>query len=321
LTRAPSQEGSFVALAVLFDKKKRAAAQARFKAWWNGEDYTPAPEGEAADAPAAAQAIPPQPAAAEAISPRLAALQRIWGEGRSRPGDATAESLLAAMLNAPPEAQIDVMGAGLAGPLMRIAEGHPGPIVAHEWREETLAATRRALAAAGLSERVSVKPIDLDTYAPQPDTIDALISFDEFTYAANAPRLAAQIAKALKPGAYALIEAYVAIPTPDVAPAFAAAFAEHHVRPAGDLQDLLNEAGLKVESGEDVTEEHLASAREGFKRLAGVVEAAVGEGLSVRVLQEAAWEAAAWKERLKLLSQRRLERRRFLVRKAPAASA
>ncbi|MBI1188597.1 MAG: hypothetical protein GC206_14905 [Alphaproteobacteria bacterium] len=309
-----------MALAALFDKRKRAQAQARFRAWWDGVAYAPAPEDDAGAAEADAQPTAREPAAAVASEPhpRIAARERMWGTGRTRPGDDTAEGLLAAMLNVAPTAPIEVMGAGLAAPLLNLARTHQGAIVAHEWREETLAPLRAALSEAGLSERVSVKPIDLDTYAPAAESVDALVSFDEFTYAANAPRLAAQITKALKPGAPALIEAYTAIPNPEIAPAFATGFAEHHVRPTGDLQDLFAEAGLTVESAEDVTEEHLACAREGFARLAAAIESAVGEGLSVRMLQEAAWEAAAWKARMRLMTRQRLERRRFLARKPSA---
>jgi hypothetical protein len=42
--------------------------------------------------------------------------------------------------------------------------------------------------------------------------------------------------------------------------------------------------------------------------------------LDVAAVRELAWEAGAWRARLRMLSQRRLERRRFVLRK-PAEAA
>jgi len=310
------------ALAALLDKKKRAVVRARFSAWWNGEDYRPPGEGEAeapADGTPSDSAAAPAKDAASDTAPRLEALTRLWGEGRSRPGDETAETLMVAALEPPAEATITVLGPGLAAPLLTFAKAHEGPIRALEWREETLQGARAALAEAELAERVTLDRVDLDTFAPSPESVDVLISLDDFTYAANAPRLAQQITKALKPGARALIETYAANPTPAIAPAFASSFAEHHLRPAGDLQDLFVDAGLSVEASEDLSETHAELGRQGFKRLEAMLETATQSGIQVRVLQEIAWEATAWKERIKLLAQRRLERRRFVLRKPEQA--
>ncbi|MGE0828793.1 MAG: hypothetical protein AB7O04_05505 [Hyphomonadaceae bacterium] len=311
------------ALAILFDKRQRAVARAKFRAWWDGVEFDEAAldaEAEAApEAPANdAQADDLFEAAPEDLPSRLAALARLWGDGRLMPGDEAAEALLLAQIGAAEDGVIAVLGAGMPAPLLALAAKHPGKIVALEWRDETRANLTSALARAKLSDRVSVHTLDLDAYAAPTDAFDGLISFDEFTYTPNAPRLAVQIAKALKPGACALIESYCAIPAPALAPAFAASFAEAHVRPAGDLAEVLTEAGLAVEANEDQTADHLLLARQGFKRLEGVLAAAVEQGMDLSVMREIAWEAEAWRARMKALSQKRLERRQILARK-PAA--
>jgi hypothetical protein len=57
----------------------------------------------------------------------------------------------------------------------------------------------------------------------------------------------------------------------------------------------------------------LTLAKDSFQRLSeGLTEAG---GLDVHSAQELAWEAEAWRMRMRLMAQRRLERRRFVLRK------
>lgn len=314
-------------LAIFFDKRKRALARARFRAWWEGDEFD-----EAAAAAAFEQAANDVEAAPESdskpesepeeifeaspvmLAPRLAALARLWGEGRIMPGDETAEVLEPARLGLDATGVLAIMGPGLIAPLKAFAGAHPGDIAALEWRDETRQVLNEMLKRMNLS-RIVPAPLDLDAWTPAPDIYDGLLSLDEFTYAADAPRLAVQIAKALKPGACAVIETYCAIPTPALQPAFAASFAEPHLRPAGDMAEVFTEAGLGVESNEDISGEHAALARAGFKRLEGALAGAVDGGLDAAVMREIAWEAEAWRARIKLLAQKRLERRRIVVRK------
>ena len=90
-----------LAIKTLFDKRKRAIRRAKFHAWWNGEEFneeTAIAEIEAKFAAAAAN-----DAGAEAelfdepeyeLPPRLSALATLWGDGRVRPGEATAACVL-----------------------------------------------------------------------------------------------------------------------------------------------------------------------------------------------------------------------------------
>ena len=62
-----------------------------------------------------------------------------------------------------------------------------------------------------------------------------------------------------------------------------------------------------------MTDEFLATARGAFKALGDRLKEA--GALEVAVARELAWEAEAWRTRLLLLATRRLERRRFILRK------
>jgi hypothetical protein len=143
------------------------------------------------------------------------------------------------------------------------------------------------------------------------------MSIDDFAYCGHPPHLAQQVMKALKPGACALIECYVGLPIAELTTAFASAFAEPQIRAHGDLLHVFKETGLVLEADEDITEPFLETARASFK---GLGERLGGDGLNVAAARELAWEAQAWRVRMKLIGHKRLDRRRFLVRR-PSASA
>lgn len=308
----------------LFDKRERALAGARFRAWWEGVEF---------DQEAAQRAIdenlanPPGDDADDALfdpppfdmPPRLLALAKIWGEGRLRPGDATSEALEPARLGLAGDGVLALLGAGLAGPVTAIAGAHQGRVDVFEWREESVEALKHGVAVARLEQRVSVARIDLDAHVWPVATYDGVFTVDDFAYAGHPPHLATQLFKCLKPGACAVVESYVGFPCEELATAFASSFAEPQIRAHGDLLQYLKDVGFVVESDDDLTAEFLDLARLGFKGLG----AALGDaaGLEPVVARELAWEAEAWRVRLKLLAQRRLERRRFVLRRPASDGA
>ncbi|MBC7767601.1 MAG: hypothetical protein H7124_02325 [Phycisphaerales bacterium] len=307
-----------VALKVLFDKRQIALTRARLRAWWDGDAFDAEATvleveanlaaNDAADVDGelfdAAQYEPP---------PRLIALSILWGEGRIRPGDFTADKLEPARIGLAPDGRLALLGPGHVGPLLAVAAAHSGKIEVFEWREETFEALQYGIAAAKLGERVTASRIDLEAHVFGLNQYDGLLSTDDFAYCSYPPHLAQQIMKCLKPGASAVIESYVGLRAAEMATAFASSFAEPHIRAHGDLIQFFADAGMALESDEDVTEEFLETARQSFKQLGDKLGAA--GNLEVAAARELAWEAEAWRMRLKLLTQRRLERRRLIVRK------
>lgn len=314
------------ALNALFDKRKLALTRAKFRAWWNGATFDEAAAAAEFDAKlVAANANEPGELEDELFDaipfeapPRLKALETLWGEGRIRPGGGVADKLEPARIGLAPDGVLAVLGAGHIGPLAAVAAAHPGRIEVFEWREETLDALRNGVSAAKLDERVSVTWIDLEAHVFTPAAFDGLLSIDDFAYCGYPPHLAQQIMKCLKPGACAVVEAYCGFKSDALASAFASSFAEPQIRAHGDLLHFFADAALTLEDDEDLTAEFLEAARGAFKQL-GERLAALG-AVEPAVARELAWETEAWRVRLQLLAQRRLERRRFLLRR-PAEAA
>jgi len=303
----------------LFDKRKLALAKARFRAWWEGEHFDEEAAVAAIDAEnSAANENTDEGALEDALfefqmPPRLSALQVLWGEGRVRPGEESADGLQPARLGLEAGGVLALLGPGLVGPVLAVAAKHSGKIEVLEWREETIAALRHQITEAKLADRVSVALIDLEAHVFAQGGYDAILSTDDFAYASYQPHLAQQFMKALKPGACAVIEAYVGFKAAEFATAFASCFAEPQIRPHGDLLKVLTDTGLIIEGDEDITDEFLAIARTSFLGLGQKLADATK--LSVAAARELAWEAEAWKTRLRLLAQCRLQRRRIIVRK------
>jgi len=310
-----------LALKGLFDKRKVALARARFHAWWEGEAFDEAAAQAAIEAAANDEPKAETGSAEDELfdalpfdmPARLTALAAIWGEGRVRPGDDASEKLEPTRLGIAPEGVLAVLGPGLEAPLVAIAGAHPGKIEAFEWREETFDALKHGLAKAKLAERIGLARIDLEAHVFPLAFYDGLISLDDFAYCGHPPFLALQIVKTLKPGAAAVVECYVGLKCAEFPTAFASAFAEPQIRAHGDLLQVFSDAGLALESDEDLTEGFLGVARAGFKRLGDVLTN--NAKLDVAAMRELAWEAEAWRVRMKLLAQRRLERRRFVLRR------
>mgnify|MGYP000943658213 CR=1 FL=1 len=312
------------ALKALFDKKQIALTRAKLRAWWEGEEFNE----EAAIAEIEAK-LAAEPAANDAtesdlfdeppfdLPPRLKALAILWGENRVRPGDATADKLEPARIGLAPEGVLAVLGPGLVGPMVAVAAAHQGKIDVFEWREETFDALLHGLKQAKLDDRVSAVRIDLEAHVFKPASYDGLLSIDDFAYCGYPPHLAAQIMKALKPGGCAVVECYVGFKTPELATAFATSFAEPQIRAHGDVLQFFADVGLALEEDEDMTDDFLLTARTAFKQLG---EKLAAEGaLEPAVARELGWGAEAWRMRLQLLATRRLERRRFVLRKPAQA--
>ena len=302
----------------LFDKRKIALAKARFRAWWEGEHF----DEDAALAALEADTVAANENSSEGVEdelfeyqtpPRLSALQLLWGPGRIRPGEDSADGLEPARLGLAEGGVLALLSPGLVGPIAAIAEKHPGRIDTYEWREEVIDTLKHGVKSAIFADRLNTARVDLEAFTLPSSAYDGIFSIDDFAYTSYPPHLAQQIMKGLKPGACAVIETYVGFKAAEFATAFAASFAEPHIRPHGDVLKFLTDTGLVVESDEDITDEFLALARTSFLGLGEKLADAAK--LSVAAARELAWEAEAWKTRLRLLAQCRLQRCRIVVRK------
>ncbi|HVK80321.1 MAG TPA: hypothetical protein VM915_06890, partial [Verrucomicrobiae bacterium] len=179
--------------------------------------------------------------------------------------------------------------------------------------EEAIDTLKHGVKGGAFADRTNVARIDIEAFTLPASSFEGIFSTDDFAYSSYPPHLAQQIMKGLKPGACAVIETYVGFKAAEFATAFAASFAEPHIRPHGDILKFLTDTGLVIESDEDITDEFLALARTSFLGLGEKLADAAK--LSVAAARELAWEAEAWKTRLRLLAQCRLQRRRIVVRK------
>jgi cyclopropane fatty-acyl-phospholipid synthase-like methyltransferase len=298
----------------LIDKRKLALAKARFRAWWEGVGF------DEASALAAFESVANDTGDADAelfdpppfdVPPRLTALGMMWGERRIRPGEANDEHAVFATLSLNREGALALLGPGHAAPVLAYAEAHPGRIDVFEWREETVDALKHEVAKAKLDQRVAVSRIDLEAHVFAAQSYDALVSVDDFAYCSYPPHLAQQIFKCLKPGRRAALDVYVGLKAAELATAFASSFSEPQIRAHGDLLHFLRDVRLEVVSDDDLTDQFLRLARDGLTRLSDNMDAVAQ--LNVHGAQELAWEVEAWRMRVRLLLQRRLERRRIVV--------
>lgn len=303
-----------VNLKTLLDPDRLARARARLHAWWEGEAYDPAAVPGAAKADTAADSTATDDDTA-ALDPRLLALQTLWGPDRVMPGDPVEEATVPGVIAAPSSGTLAVLGPGLAGPVCAVAQSHQGEIAIREWRDDCREALLAGLRSASLTARARPLPFDLETFAAPAAAWDGVWSVDDFTYAPTPGRFALQVIKGLKPGARGWIEAYCAEDPASVAGGFATAFAEPHLRAPFDVSQALAGAGFDIEDESDRTELHAGLAREGFRRLEQALTEAAAQELAPGVAREIAWEAEAWTHRIAALSDGRLTRWRFLVRR------
>src|SRR5690606_17417514 len=93
--------------------------------------------------------------------------------------------------------------------------------------------------------------------------------------------------------------------------AFASAWAEPLLSTADDIEEMLRHAGFGAVKRTPVTALVLEAAREGYVRLAQVLEAAAAGGApgqqGALYLQELAWEAQSWRARMRALEGGALE--------------
>jgi hypothetical protein len=262
---------------------------------------------EPAKEPKADEIAPEPPLEIDAAIVRIKALETIWGEGRLAPGSATLDGM---MLDAVLEHADKLGGIGFIGPDAALLNAFAGRSerAAHaaEWR----AGCAERLKA--LAPKAVIEACELDRPRGFGDhTLEGVVSCEAFAFADHKAGLAHKVCRSLtEHGRWVFLDTTrnTAKTPPE---AFASAWAEPQLLTNDDIHEYLQHAGFGTVKKVAVTELVLSAARDGYARLAQVLEGAATQGLGGRegalFLQELAWEAQSWRARTRALEGGALE--------------
>jgi hypothetical protein len=240
-------------------------------------------------------------------SVRIKALETLWGEGRLAPGSATLDDM---MLDAVLEHADKLGGIGFiasdAALLNAFAGRSERAAHAAEWRSGCAERLRE------LAPKAVIEASDLDRPKGFADgSLEGVVSCEAFAFADHKSGLAHRVCRSLSEhGRWVFLDTTrnTAKTPPE---AFASAWAEPQLLTSDDIYEMLQHAGFGTVKKTPVTELVLAAAREGYARLAKVLEEAATQGLEGRegalFLQELAWEAQSWRARVRALEGGALE--------------
>ena len=309
----PGEEGAEAPKPDKPDKPAKAEKPAKADAKEKPPKNEPAPESKSRPGPEPAMETKVAEAAPEPLpeidtaSIRIKALETIWGEGRLAPGSATLDSM---MLDAVLEHADRLGGVGFIGSdaalLNAFATRSERAAHAAEWR----AGCAERLKA--LAPKAVIEACELDRPRGFGDhTLEGVVSCEAFAFADHKAGLAHKVCRSLtEHGRWVFLDTTrnTAKTPPE---AFASAWAEPQLLTNDDIHEYLQHAGFGSIRKEPVTELVLSAAREGYARLAQVLEGAATQGLGGRegalFLQELAWEAQSWRARTRALEGGALE--------------
>jgi hypothetical protein len=311
----------------------------RFGAWWNGRDYVPPVEGDAApEAPAAAKPVAAKPAApAPAPEPvpelpaapiaelpaapaapsaavaldggeiRIRALETLWGEGRLSPGSFALDTRMidAALELADRPGAVGFIGAD-ASLLNAFAAQSDRKPIATEWRSACVSRLNELVANAAVSVGEVDRPRGFED-----GSLPAVISVEAFAYSDHKSGLVGRVFRALDAGGRWVFLDTTRSTKKTPPQAFASAWAEPLLSTNDEIEELLQLAGFRTVRRISVADLVLSAAKQGYANLSQVVESAADTGLTGRegalFLQELAWEAQSWRARMRAIEGGALE--------------
>jgi SAM-dependent methyltransferase len=296
------------------DRRARAFAGAKLRAWWDGAEVdVEAVETKLAIAEAE-EVCEADPAAED---PRLMALQALWGEGAIEPVPEGFADALMARLGDLPDGPVAVLGGGLGPLLLELQEKLDRKVHAYEWRGEIAGAAKLRVTRARKPLVISVEACDPEMMR-LPEGLAAVLVLDDAVYIDNLARLLKEAHKSLVPGGRILVTAWSAIARAPVEAAFAAAFAEPHLRSGDDLESLMTNAGFEGIESTDNSLDWAGAARNRLKAALDAFTAGAGDPVMVR---EMAWELEGWQARLQLMAQGALFRLTVVGAQPPATES
>lgn len=247
------------------------------------------------------------------LSPRLAALRYLWGGWRISPQEPKFLNGVLANLKLPPRDPVCFVGPGGMSPVLGLAKLHSGPLEVCEWREEAFAPMHAA--AGAMEDRlIVVGPMGLDGRG-LPRGLAALISLEELAYVPDLDGFINAVLAGLRGDGRAVLEGYCSTDgAVEVAPCFSTSFAQPMLRTRETVRLALALSGAVIEHEEDRTREHVHAARSAFRRFSRNL-AERRNHLPPGGAQELMAEAESWQARMICLSEGKIRRMRFVIRK------
>lgn len=309
------------------EEDARAELKARFNAWWNGQDFDSKAykaDIEAEKNKAAEESALKPLEGGKKVSkapPRISGLEAIWGRGRYMPGDGQMDQALTDGLGRVRGriGKVAVVGADVIS-ADSIAEALGEAVHLVDWRSECMKRSKE------LTYNAVVEHCDLDRpHCFEDGEYKAILSVDAMTYVDHKAGLAARMYRALRDGGRWTLLEYTAEPNFTPKASFASAWAEPQLMSDDGLRDCLETTGFTVVSSTDAREHLQRAAQAAFSRLGVFLEDVVHSGAvegrdGALMLQELAWEAAAWRARLKALELGALSVKVWVAEKPGGAS-
>jgi len=247
------------------------------------------------------------------LSARMAALRCLWGGWRIAPQEPKLLNGLLANLKLPPRDPVCFVGPGGMSPVLGLAKLHSGPLEVCEWREEAFAPMHAA--AGAIEDRlIVVGPMGLDGRG-LPRGLAALISLEELAYVPDLDGYINAVLGGLRGDGRAVLEGYCSTDGAlEVAPCFSTSFAQPMLRTRETVRLALALSGAVIEHEEDRTREHVHAARTAFRRFSRDLAERRNQ-LPPGGAQQLMAEAESWQARMNCLSEGRIRRIRFVIRK------
>lgn len=186
----------------------KAEARAKFHAWWEGYEHTPAEKPAEAPPPPPPKAAKPRPRPAGKVivkdewpPERIKVAQMVWGDGFSFPGGEAYSVGLARDLALGPNARALDIGCGLGGGTRAIAT-QLGAIVEGWDLSPDLAAEGHGLSLAvpGLAERAPIDFLDVDKTAFKEKRFDGALVRCALSLMSDKAGMLAKVAAGVRPG-------------------------------------------------------------------------------------------------------------------------
>ena len=192
----------------LFGAKSPADAskpsmKARFRAWWEGDEF------DSAARPAISLAVAPAPKAKiESLpgivplfpweTPQMRIEQQIWGAGYHKPGGNDYILMLVKPFALNPSMSVMELGAGLGGGTRVIASEFGVWVTGYEPNAELAKAGKELSIMAGLEKKAEVIRYDEEQFAPRDGAYDCILSSETLFQVQDKDKLLVKLERALK---------------------------------------------------------------------------------------------------------------------------